>query len=318
MQMRSKFATWVVVAGLGLASAGCGQLNMLKAKKAFKEANTFYAAQDYRRAAERYEEAVHSDPSLTAAYFYLGNSYDNLFRPSRMGEPENDAYLTKAIENYKKAAELEADPKMKKLALEYLVAAYGPDKLNDPNEAEPIVRSMIELDPNEPANYFVLAKIYEDSGNYEEAETLLQKAREVRPNEPTVYLQLAGFYNRQGDFDKTIQALTERAQKEPNNPEAYYTIATYYWEKAYRDFTITDEQKADFVQKGLEAVDRAIQLKDDYMEALVYKNILLRMQANMETDPSRQSALLKEADQLRDRAEELRKQKAAGVGSESE
>ena len=32
-----------------------------------------------------------ADPDLNQAYFYLGNWYDNLFKPSRRGEPENDA-----------------------------------------------------------------------------------------------------------------------------------------------------------------------------------------------------------------------------------
>ena len=77
------------------------------------------------------------------AYFFLGNSYDNLYKPARKGEAENDAFLTKAIENYKLAAEKETDPKMKKLSMDYLVAAYGPDKLNDPVEAEAIVQKMI-------------------------------------------------------------------------------------------------------------------------------------------------------------------------------
>ena len=81
---------------------------------------------------------------------------------------------------------------------------------------------MIDLEPNEPTNYFVLAKIYEDSGEYELAEqTFLQGQGSARPNDPAVYLQLAGFYNRQGNFDKTIESLNERTKVEPNNPEAY-------------------------------------------------------------------------------------------------
>ena len=63
---------------------------------------------------------------------------------------------------------------------------------------------------------------------------------------------------------------------------------------------------------GLEAVDKAIGIKADYMEAIAYKNLLLRLQANLEKDP-KQQALLQEADQLRDKAKELRKQKAAGT-----
>ena len=105
-------------------------------------------------------------------------------------------------------------------------------------------------------------------------------------------MQLAGFYNRQGDFDKTMEALHARAEHEPNNPEAYYTIATYYWDKAYRDFRLTDADKMKFVQAGIEAVDKAIELKPDYIEALTYKNLLLRVQANLEKDPARQQALL--------------------------
>jgi hypothetical protein len=49
------------------------------------------------------------------------------------------------------------------------------------------------------------------------------------------------------------------------------------------------------------------------MDAIAYKNLLLRLQANLEKDPKVQQQLLREADQLRDRATELRKQKAAGT-----
>jgi tetratricopeptide (TPR) repeat protein len=310
-------AAVVLAVALGVTLAGCGQVAGLKAKMAFKDANALYQQQDYRKAADKYEEAIQNDPDIgkQGAYFFLGNSYDNLYKPARKGEAANDGYLTKAIDYYKRAASEEQDPKIKKLALEYLVAAYGPDKMNDPTQSEPMVKQMIELDPKDPANYFVLAKIYEDTGNYEQAEATLVQARDAKPNDPAVYMQLAGYYNRQGEFDKTIQALEARAQQEPNNPEAYYTIATYYWDKAYRDFRLPEPEKKKYVEAGVASVDKAISLKNDYMEALVYKNLLLRLQANLEKNPARQQALLKEADQLRDRAQELRKQKVAGASN---
>jgi len=189
------------------------------------------------------------------------------------------------------------------------------DKLNDPAKAEPVVQRMIQLEPGEPANYFQLAKIYEDAGAYDEAEKMLVAAKTAKPSDPAVYMTLAGYYNRQGRFDKTIEALQERAQKEPNNPEAFYTISTYYWDEAYRDFKLKEAEKKDYIAKGLEAVDHALQLKPDYMEALVYKNLLLRSEALLEKDRAKQDALIKEADKLRDKAQELRKQKAVGVGN---
>jgi tetratricopeptide (TPR) repeat protein len=309
----------VAMLAVGSLTAGCAKVSEIKAKKAFKAANQAYQAQDYKKAGEFYEETIAADAKLNAAYFFLGNSYDNQYKPSKKGDAANDALLEKAVDNYQKAAEKLAasaapdDKKLGTLSLQYLVAAYGPDKLNDPAKAEPVVQRMIQLEPGEPSNYFALAKIYEDAGAYEEAEKVLQQAKQAKPTDPAVYMTLAGYYNRQGHFEKTIEALEERAAKEPNNPEAFYTIATYYWDEAYRDFKLKEAEKREFVGKGVEAVDHALQIKPDYMEALVYKNLLLRLQANLEKDPAKQQQLIKDADKLRDKAQELRKQKAAGV-----
>jgi len=286
---------------------------MLQAKRAFKDGNVQYAQQEYKKAAVLYEEAIAADPQVQYAHFFLANSYDNLYKSSRKGEKENDAFLEKAIQYYRKAAEVEKDTIYKKRAMEYLVAAYGPDKMNDPAQQEPIVNKMIELDPQDVTNYFALAKIYEDAGDYQKAEDVLSKAKQARPNDPQVYLQMAGFFNRQEEFEKTIDALKQRSAIEPNNPEAYYTISTYYWDKAYRDFRLKENEKKDFVMKGLEQVDKALQLKPDYMEALTYKNLLLRLEANLEKDAAKQQALIKEADKLRDEAMDLKKKKTAGV-----
>jgi tetratricopeptide (TPR) repeat protein len=250
---------------------------------------------------------------MSVAYFYLANSYDNLYKPSRKGEVENDSYLTKAIANYKIAGEKETDKTLRTRSFQFLIAAYGPDKMNDPSQQEPIVNRMIQIDPQDADNYFALAKIREDAGDYEKAAEVLNQAKAARPNDPQVYLQLAGFYNRQEEFEKTIEALTQRAAIEPNNPEAFYTISTYYWDKAYRDFRLKEPEKKDMVVKGIEQVDKALQLKPDYMEALTYKNLLLRLQANLEKDPAKQASLIKEADKLRDQALELKKKQVAGI-----
>ena len=319
MRMFSSPVLMSFVVGLGLAVTGCGQVANLQARMAFREANGLYQAQDWKAAAEKYEEVIAlnpTDPQMQTSYFFLGNSYDNQYRPGRENDPANDALLNKAIENYKLAAErVKENPQIRTLAMQYLVAAYGSDKLNDPGQAEPLLQQMIQMDPKESANYFLLSRLYEDSGDYENAEAQLIKAREMRPNDPVVYTTLAAYYDRQGEFDKLIEALEARTAQEPNNPEAYYTIATYYFNKASRDFSLSNAEKAKYAQAGLVATDKALALNKDYFEALVFKNLLLRVQATVTPDRARQLALLKEADQLRDRAEELRKLKAAGLAS---
>jgi predicted Zn-dependent protease len=289
----------------------------------FREANGHYGSQEWREAITAYEEVLAfnpTDPQLTTSYFFLGNSYDNLYQPSRQGTPANDELLTKAVENYKRASEVIPTDEscincaqIKTLSLQYLVAAYGPDKLNDPSQAEPLLLQMIQIDPKEVPNYVLLAQLYEDAGDYERAEATLQKARAARPNDPAVYANLAAYYDRQGQFDKLVEALNQRIEQEPSNPEAHYTLATYYFNKGSRDFSISTAEKIKYANAGVAAVDAALKLNADYMDALVYKGLLLRLQANLDKNPARQQALLKEADQLRNRAEELRKQKAAGL-----
>jgi tetratricopeptide (TPR) repeat protein len=314
-KVSSQAGAWALVVGLAIAVSGCGQIGALKAQMAFKEANTLYQRQQYDRAAAKYEEAIMANPDLGEAYFYLGNSYDNQYRPARRGDVANDQLMEKAIANYKIAAERSTNPVVKQRSLQFLVSAYGAEKLNDPSQQEPILRQMIEMDPNDPGNYFVLANVYEQNGDYEQAEQLLVKAREVKPNDPSVYTTLAGFYNRQGNFEKTMEALHARAMQEPNNPEAYQMIAAYYWEKAYRDFTVPAADKIRFIEEGHKAVDKALELKSDYVDALSYKNLLLRAQALVEKDPKIQQQLLRDASSFEKQAADVQqKQRAAGAG----
>jgi len=311
-------AAVAIVAMLGVSSTvGCSAVAELKAKMRFREANAAYQSQNYEKAIELYEETLRNDPSLTQVYFYLANSYDNLYRPGlREADPANEAKLAKAVENYELAAQKLDKPeetKLKMLSLQYLASAYGTDKLNDPGKAEPVIQRMIQAAPDDPANYYALAKLYEDAGAYPEAEQMLIHGKDVKPNDSAGYMQLAGFYNRQGQFDKTIEALEQRAALEPNNPEAYYMISTYYWDNAQRNVALREAEKMANVEKGLQAVGRALQIRPDYLEALVYKGLLLRTEALLEKNPAKQQELIKEATQLQSQAEELKKKKTAGA-----
>ena len=211
-----------MVLSLALVGSACGKVNQLKGAKAYKAANAAYQTQDYKKAADLYQETVTADPDFpdfAPAYFFLGNSLDNLWKPSKKGDPENDKLLEDAVKNYQLAADklgASENPEYKKygkLALQYLVAAYGSEKLNDAGKAEPILQHMIQLEPGDPANYFMLARLYDDAGVPDEAERMYIAAKDARPNDPAVYMSLAAHYNQLGQFDKTIAAL-EAARRE--------------------------------------------------------------------------------------------------------
>jgi tetratricopeptide (TPR) repeat protein len=134
----------------------------------------------------------------------------------------------------------------------------------------------------------MLARLYEDAGEFEEAERIFLAAKEAKPDDAAVYTSLASFYNRQGKFNKTIDALEQRAAKEANNPEAWQTIAVYYQDEARKDTRLKDAEKKDYVNKGLVAVEKALDIKPDYADAMTYKGLLLRLAANLEKDPAKQ------------------------------
>lgn len=313
----------VLVVAMGVAAAGCGKYSIsnIRSAKAFQDANNLYKKSDYKGAVARYEDSIKFNPDLGFAYFFLGNSYDNLYRPGRTDDPENEGYLLKAAEHYRTAIDKLAastDPKeqqIRRSAFEYLIAVYGSDKLNDFSKAEAAAKELIAVDPKDAATYQMLAKLYEDQGRFDEAEAHLLKAIDVDPKEPTGYQILAAYYNRQGDFDKTMAAWAKRAEAEPNNPEAWHTIGVYYQDKVFRDKQLPRDQARDYTLKGIEGVNKALAINPEYFEAMTYKNILLRQQALYERDPARQKALLAEAEVLYNKAMELRKKQNEGAAA---
>ena len=110
-----------------------------------------------------------------------------------------------------------------------------------------------------------------------------------------------------------MEAFNKAAELDPNNPQGYHLIGGFYQDKASKDFRLSPAQRLELNLKGIEAEDKALALNPNYIEALVYKNILLRQQALLEKDPAKQKELINQADQLRNKAMDLQK---GGSGSQ--
>lgn len=164
------------------------------------------------------------------------------------------------------------------------------------------LRSQVAGGPAPLDLFFELSKLQESRGAYDEAEATLVRAREIDPASSRVLRVLAGFYNRQGQFERTIATLEAAARLQPTNPSAHQLVAVFYWEKASRDQQLAAAQKGTYIFEGIAATDRALAINPDYVEALTYKNLLLRLRGNMETDPAQQQKTMAEADALRNRA----------------
>ena len=173
------------------------------------------------------------------------------------------------------------------------------------------MRARVAASPTDAQAALALAKLQEDGGRYAEAEATLLGAKAALPTSIPLLNGIAAFYNRQGDFDKTIQHLEDAARLDPTNPQGFHLVGAYYQEKAARDPRLTEEKKRAYIESGLGAEDAALALRPDYVEALVYKNILLRSLALIEPSPGVRERLIADADVLRNRAMQLQKEQAA-------
>jgi len=299
--------TLILVSALALVPAPALAQSRLAADMA--AANALYSAERYAEAAVAYQAVVAAEPSYGEAHFFLANALDNQYRPSRPGESANHRLLAAARDHYATAAELLVRPDqavMLKRTLRYLAAIYASDKLNQPDQAELVVRRLIALDPADIASHVGMAKVYEDAGRIDEAQAVLEHVQLAAPDRVDVWAASAQFYNRTGDFDRTMEMFRRITEIEPDNPQAFYQMAVYFEEKVRKDFTLDRTRQTAYLAKGLDAIDRALALRPDYFEALTYKNLLVRQQARFEANADTQRQLLEQADALQRQAVAVR------------
>jgi TonB family protein len=192
------------------------------------------------------------------------------------------------------------------------VQVQAPARDARPGDAKPPTTREVELTTAlaagtlDASGSFELAKLQEQRGAPTEAEATLLALRQAQPGNAGAYHALAALYNRIGQFDRAVGTLEEAAALDASNPKGHQIVAEYYHEKATKDHTLGPTERMTYLRQGIAAADRALAAQSDFVGALIYKNLLLRAQAGVETDASKRQALLSEADRLRRRALELR------------
>jgi TonB family protein len=157
----------------------------------------------------------------------------------------------------------------------------------------------------------LLAMVFERQGRPDLVETMLGRVSEARPSDPAVCLAVASFYarpvwNGRSNFDRTIATLERCAALTPDDPEGYFRLEVFLWDRAYRDPTLADADRLAYVERGLSHADRALALKQkDNLEILSYKGLLLRVKAQVTSDPASRERFLEEARALARQAARL-------------
>ncbi len=287
------------------------KVNYIKANYHFNNANALFTDGQYRRAITEYEEAIKYNPDLIDAYRFAGEAYKNLFRPGD-DRPDNMEKAEKALEYLNKAYEF--NPHNKEIIFS-LGDMY--DKLKRFDEAEKFYLKILELEPGNMNNYYVVAEFYKRYAAEKEelrarAESMYLRRIEADPENPQGYAYLANYYEMiqpVPEFDKANEYWDRRISLDPENAEAHYAKGVNRWAKAYRLPTLPLQERLKLSQESLKALLKATELDPNYPEpyaylSVVYKSVLVKL------EPEKESRYNAEADRYSEKFQELRKRQA--------
>src|ERR1700756_2187730 len=168
----------------------------------------------------------------------------------------------------------------------------------------------------------------------EQAIDQYKQVLQVDPKNINSVKGIAYLYLQMKKFDLAKEYYKKASEVDPNDPEPYYSVAVIDWTQAYvprqeerpklgikpdeslpaKDkkvcATIREKNTAN-VQEGIDNLNKALQLRPDYDDAMAYLNLMYREKADIQCDdPSARQADLKTADEWVDKTMATKKAKA--------
>jgi len=144
-----------------------------------------------------------------------------------------------------------------------------------------------------------IAYLYLQMKKFEDAKNYYRKASEMDPNDPEVYYSIGVI-----DWTQSYQPRMEERSKLGMKPEESL--------KDKKVCASLKEKNSNVISDGIDTLNKALQLRPDYDDAMAYMNLMYREKADLECDdPAGRAADLKTADQWVDKTLEVKKAKAA-------
>jgi len=215
-----------------------------------------------------------------------------------------NARYEQAIENFKNAVALDDSLKNAKLYLatayaqQYIPGVDSPENLQNATSAIDQYKSVLQQDPKNVNSIKGIAYLYLQMKKFEDAKDYYRKAVALDPNDPEAYYSVGVI-----DWTQAYQPRMEERAKiglRPDEPLKDKKLCA----------KLRDEN-GNVIQDGLDNLNKAIQIRQDYDDAMAYLNLLYREKADRECDqPEQRDSDLKTADEWVDKTMAAKKAKA--------
>ena len=152
----------------------------------------------------------------------------------------------------------------------------------------------------------------------------------------SILFNMAGTPYTRERFEESKTYHMKHIALKPEDPEPYYWIGVIDWTLTYRSNLETrgtwrlahpgkplkdddpmppdvrdaySKENGQMIDEGINDLKKAIELRPDYDDAMAYLNLLLRRKADEAATPDERASLLKQADDLVEKAKEIKQKK---------
>jgi tetratricopeptide (TPR) repeat protein len=271
------YASSVRIARRGLSAAALVVLvaagsgcNKLKARDLLNKGVANFKNGQYDKAVEDFKQAKDLDSGLMNARLYLATAYASQYIPGAPSD-ENVARGNAAITEFKEVLEKDKDN---------LSAIDG-------------IGSILFQMSGQPFN----------PAKFQESKSYHQKHIELKPTDPEPYYWI-------GVIDWTLAFRANAELRTAYNKD-------HINKQIKEGDALPAVVRADYVSKdgplvdeGITYLQKAIQLRPDYDDAMAYLNLLYRRKADMVESADERASLQKQADELVDKVKEIKQKRA--------
>jgi tetratricopeptide (TPR) repeat protein len=215
-----------------------------------------------------------------------------------------NAKYEEAIGHFQKAVQLDPSLPMARL---YLATAYAqqvvpdldsPENLQSAQLAIDGFKEVLSKDPKDINSLKGIASLYFNIKKYDEARDWQKKVIEVDPNDPEAHYSI-GVIDWRLAYRNAVKTLVAAGMQDDGTGNAKMSKATC---------ATLQQQNTQLVTEGIEYLQKAIDLRPSYDEAMSYINLMYRRKADLDcgNDADRKADLAK-ADEWREKSMGTRK-----------
>ena len=264
------FRRGLALAALFILAAGSSGCAKLRARDLLNKGVQSFKNGQYDTAIEDFKEAKDYDPTLLNARLYLATAYATQYIPGAPSQ-ENLKYGTQAVNEFKEVLQV------------------------DPNNLSAIdgIGSIL----------FQMAGTPFDPVKFEESKTYHKKHIALQPNDPEPYYWI-------GVIDWTLAFRANGMMRMDYNKD-------HLNKQLKEDDALPPALRTDYVSKegalideGISSLQKAIQLRPDYDDAMAYLNLMYRRKADTVETADERNALKKQADDLIEQVKEIKQKRA--------